>query len=188
MKVIANTYSTHILTVRKVDKVALAMKVDGVFTVKLYDAEYVCKRIDVNAEKLLRHHDGVRLQEIDVRTSGTCRNMAMRALATQEAAETLFTCAKRVGDRALEKLIAKQLGGKWLGGLSNHACDILLRDGTRIEVKGMGGAWHLEYDANGKVKDSNWTRNNNPAEYHMNQLLANWDNFTDEPTDEEFDD
>ena len=184
MKSTVKEYSEYVVNVRKVSKFAVMLKVDGKFIVKLYNADYLTARIDANMEKLIRDHDGVRLREIAISSNlDKVKNLAMRNLATH--GETFMELPKRIGDNELEKLVARALGGKWLGRLKGHPCDVILRDGTRIEVKGLGGAWHLEKDKNGKVRDSNWTRENNPAEYHIFQLLENWDLFGDEP---EFDD
>lgn len=167
-----NDYN-NILEMRKVGKVALLMVVNGQPCVGMYERVALMARLTRDASRLVREHDGVRLREIVIKNGG--RNMAMLSLF--KSAEKLIPMESKKGDNALEKALAKKLGGRWLGGLRYHPCDILLRDGTRIEVKGLGGSVQPDYDKNGKLVSS--YEKKQAGEDWVSKLLSDWDAFND---------
>lgn len=159
---------------RKVSKVALLMVYNGKPCIGLYERETLMLRLVRDAEKLVRVHDGVRLREIIIKNGS--RNMAMLSLF--KSAEMVIPMESKKGDNALEKALAKKLGGRWIGGMKHHPCDILLRDGTRIEVKGLGGSVQPDYDSKtGKLVSS--YEKKQAGEDWVSKLLADWDAFTD---------
>lgn len=159
---------------RKVNKIALLMVYNGEPCIGIYERETLMKRLMRDAEKLVRVHDGVRLREIIIKNGG--RNMAMLSLI--KSAEMLIPMESKVGNNELEKKLAKKLGGRWIGGIKYHPCDILLRDGTRIEVKGLGGSVQADYDSKtGKLVSS--YEKKQAGEDWVSKLLADWDAFTD---------
>ena len=167
-----NDYNS-VMEMRKVHKVALLMVVNGKPCVGMYERVALMTRIMRDMDKLVRNHDGVRLREIVIKNGG--RNMAMLSLF--KSAERLIPMESKKGDNALEKALAKKLGGRWLGGLRHHPCDIILRDGTRIEVKGLGGSVQPDYDKNGKLVSS--YEKKQAGEAYVQQLLASWDDYDD---------
>lgn len=167
-----NDYNS-VMEMRKVHKVALLMVVNGKPCVGMYERVALMTRIMRDMDKLVRNHDGVRLREIVIKNGG--RNMAMLSLF--KSAEKLIPMESKKGDNALEKALAKKLGGRWLGGLRHHPCDIILRDGTRIEVKGLGGSVQPDYDKNGKLVSS--YEKKQAGEAYVQQLLASWDDYDD---------
>ena len=159
---------------RKVGKVALLMVYNGKPCIGLYERETLMMRLMRDVEKLVRVHDGVRLREIIIKNGS--RNMAMLSLF--KSAEVVIPMESKKGDNALEKALAKKLGGRWIGGMKHHPCDILLRDGTRIEVKGLGGSVQPDYDSKtGKLVSS--YEKKQAGEDWVSKLLADWDAFTD---------
>lgn len=169
-----NDYNT-VMEMRKVSKIALLMVYNGKPCIGLYERETLMMRLTRDAEKLVRVHDGVRLREIIIKNGG--RNMAMLSLF--KSAEMLIPMDSKAGDNALEKKLAKKLGGRWIGGIKYHPCDIILRDGTRIEVKGLGGSVQPDYDSKtGKLVSS--YEKKQAGEAWVQQLLASWDSYTDE--------
>lgn len=164
-----------VMTGRKVNKIALLMVYNGKPCIGLYERETLMFRLMRDAEKLVREHDGVRLREIIIKNGG--RNIAMLSLF--KSADMLIPMESKKGDNALEKALAKKLGGRWIGGIKYHPCDILLRDGTRIEVKGLGGSVQPDYDSKtGKLVSS--YEKKQAGEDWVNKLLASWDSYTDE--------
>ena len=164
----------RVMAGRKVNKVALMMVYNGKPCVGLYERETLMMRLMRDAEKLVRVHDGVRLREIVIKNGS--RNMAMLSLF--KSAETLIPMDSKAGDNALEKALAKKLGGRWIGGIKHHPCDIILRDGTRIEVKGLGGSIQTDYDSKtGKLVSS--YEKKQAGEAWVQQLLMDWDNYSD---------
>ena len=169
-----NDYNT-VMEMRKVSKIALLMVYNGKPCIGLYERETLMMRLTRDAEKLVRVHDGVRLREIIIKNGG--RNMAMLSLF--KSAEMLIPMDSKAGDNTLEKKLAKKLGGRWIGGIKYHPCDIILRDGTRIEVKGLGGSVQPDYDSKtGKLVSS--YEKKQAGEAWVQQLLASWDSYTDE--------
>lgn len=168
-----NDYNA-ILEMRKVRKVALLMVVNGQPCVGLYERKELMARVLRDMDKLVRLHDGVRLREFVIKNGG--RNMAMLSLF--KSAEMVIPMDSKKGDNALEKKLAKKLGGRWLGGLKYHPCDIILRDGTRIEVKGLGGSVQPDYDKDGKPVSS--YEKKQAGEDWVSKLLADWDSYTDD--------
>ena len=169
-----NDYN-RVMESRKVNKIALLMVYNGKPCVGLYEREMLMARLMRDVEKLVRMHDGVRLREIVIKNGG--RNMAMLSLF--KSAEMLIPMNSKAGDNALEKALAKKLGGRWIGGIKYHPCDIILRDGTRIEVKGLGGSVQPDYDSKtGKLVSS--YEKKQAGEAWVQQLLASWDSYTDE--------
>ena len=164
-----------VMELRKVSKIALLMVYNGKPCVGLYERETLMARLMRDVEKLVRVHDGVRLREFIIKNGG--RNMAMLSLF--KSAEMLIPMDSKAGDNALEKALAKKLGGRWIGGIKYHPCDIILRDGTRIEVKGLGGSVQPDYDSKtGKLVSS--YEKKQAGEAWVQQLLASWDSYTDE--------
>ena len=160
---------------RKVSKIALLMVYNGKPCVGLYERETLMMRLMRDVEKLVRVHDGVRLREFIIKNGG--RNMAMLSLF--KSAEMLIPMDSKAGDNTLEKALAKKLGGRWIGGIKHHPCDIILRDGTRIEVKGLGGSVQPDYDSKtGKLVSS--YEKKQAGEDWVSKLLASWDSYTDE--------
>lgn len=159
---------------RKVNKIALLMVYNGKPCIGIYEREALMIRLIRDADRLVRVHDGVRLREITIKNGG--RNMAMMSLF--RSAEVLIPMESKKGDNALEKMLAKKLGGRWIGSFKHHPCDIVLRDGTRIEVKGLGGAVQADYDKNGKLVSS--YEKKQAGEAWVQQLLMDWDSYTDE--------
>lgn len=160
---------------RKVNKLALLMVYNGRSCVGMYERETLMMRLMRDAEKLVRVHDGVRLREFIIKNGS--RNMAMLSLF--KSAEMLIPMDSKAGDNALEKALARKLGGRWIGGIKYHPCDIILRDGTRIEVKGLGGSVQPDYDSKtGKLVSS--YEKKQAGEAWVQQLLASWDSYTDE--------
>lgn len=160
---------------RKVNKIALLMVYNGKPCVGLYERETLMMRLMRDVEKLVRVHDGVRLREFVIKNGG--RNIAMLSLF--KSAEVLIPMESKAGDNTLEKALAKKLHGRWIGGIKHHPCDIILRDGTRIEVKGLGGSVQPDYDSKtGKLVSS--YEKKQAGEAWVQQLLASWDSYTDE--------
>lgn len=169
-----NDYN-RIMESRKVNKIALLIVYNGKPCIGLYEREALMMRLMHDAEKLVRVHDGVRLREFIIKNGG--RNMAMLSLF--KSAEMLIPMNSKAGDNTLEKALAKKLGGRWIGGIKYHPCDIILRDGTRIEVKGLGGSVQPDYDSKtGKLVSS--YEKKQAGEAWVQQLLASWDSYTDE--------
>lgn len=168
-----NDYNA-IMAGRKVNKVALLMVYNDKPCIGLYEREILMARLIRDVDKLVRVHDGVRLREIVIKNGG--RNMAMLSLF--KSAEKLIPMESKKGDNTLEKALAKKLGGRWLGGLKYHPCDILLKDGTRIEVKGIGGSVQPDYDSKtGKLVSS--YEKKQAGEDWVSKLLSDWDNYSD---------
>lgn len=166
---------TNVMRMRKVNKMAVLMVVDGKTCVGLYEMESFMARLVNNAEKLVRLHDGVRMREFIIKNGA--RNLAMLALVKN--AERLIPIEGKIGDNSLEKALAKKLGGRWVGGIKYHPCDIILRDGTRIEVKGLGGSVQADYDSNtGKLVSS--YEKKHAGEAWVQKLLADWDAYADD--------
>ena len=174
MKNKMNDYN-NILEMRKVRKIALLMVVNGQPCVGMYERTALMARLLRDANKLVRVHDGVRLREIVIKNGG--RNMAMLSLF--KSAEMVIPMDSKKGDNALEKKLAKKLGGRWLGSLKYHPCDIILRDGTRIEVKGLGGSVQPDYDSKTGKPVSSYEKKQ-AGEDWVSKLLANWDSYTDD--------
>ena len=163
-----------IMAGRKVSKIALLMIYNGKPCVGLYERETLMIRLMRDAEKLVRVHDGVRLREFIIKNGG--RNMAMLSLF--KSAEMLIPMDSKAGDNMLEKALAKKLGGRWIGGMKYHPCDILMRDGTRIEVKGLGGSVQPDYDSKtGKLVSS--YEKKQAGEAWVQQLLNEWELHND---------
>lgn len=169
-----NDYNA-VMAMRKVGKIALLMVYNGKPCIGIYERETLMMRLVRDAEKLVRVHDGVRLRELNIKNGG--RNMAMLSLF--KSADMLIPMESKKGDNALEKALAKKLGGRWIGGFKHHPCDILLRDGTRIEVKGLGGSVQPDYDSKtGKLVSS--YEKKQAGEDWVSKLLMDWDAYTDE--------
>lgn len=163
-----------VMTGRKVNKIALLMVYNGKPCIGLYERETLMIRLMRDVEKLVRVHDGVRLREFIIKNGG--RNIAMLSLF--KSADMLIPMESKKGDNALEKALAKKLGGRWIGGIKYHPCDILLRDGTRIEVKGLGGSVQPDYDSKtGKLVSS--YEKKQAGEAWVQKMLASWESYND---------
>lgn len=163
-----------IMAGRKVSKIALLMVYNGKPCIGIYERETLMVRLMRDAEKLVRVHDGVRLREFIIKNGG--RNIAMLSLF--KSADMLIPMESKKGDNALEKALAKKLGGRWIGGIKYHPCDIILRDGTRIEVKGLGGSVQADYDSKtGKLVSS--YEKKQAGEAYVQQLLMSWESYND---------
>ena len=168
-----NDYNS-VMAMRKVDKIALLMVYNGKPCIGLYERETLMLRLVRDAAKLVREHDGVRLRELNIKNGS--RNMAMLSLF--KSAEMLIPMESKKGDNALEKALAKKLGGRWIGSWKYHPCDILLKDGTRIEVKGLGGSVQPDYDnKTGKLVSS--YEKKKAGDDWVSKLLADWDLYDD---------
>lgn len=168
-----NDYNS-VMEKRKINKIALLMVVDGKPCIGIYERVALMARLTRDVDKLVRVHDGVRMREFVIKNGG--RNMAMLSLF--KSAEKLIPMESKKGDNALEKALAKKLGGRWIGGIKYHPCDIILRDGTRIEVKGLGGSVQPDYDSKtGKLVSS--YEKKQAGEDWVSKLLSDWDAFTD---------
>lgn len=161
------------MRIRKVSKVALLMVQNGKPYACIYSMESIQARIERDICQLVQVHDGVRLGKFEFKNGG--RNLSVLSLF--RAAECHIPVPTKQGDAIFEKAVARAVGGRYIGGLKHHPCDVVLRDGTRIECKGLMGAWHAEYDANGKLISS--VEKKQTGEDYMSQLLANWDAYDD---------
>lgn len=169
-----NDYN-NVMEMRKVGKIALLMVYNGTPCIGLYERETLMARLVRDVDKLVRVHDGVRLREIVIKNGS--RNMAMLSLF--KSAEMIIPMESKAGNNELEKKLARKLGGRWLGGLKYHPCDIILKDGTRIEVKGIGGSMQPDYDSKtGKLVSS--YEKKQAGEDWVSKLLADWDSYTDD--------
>lgn len=166
---IVDDYIDVMLNVRKVDKIALLMIVDEIPCVTIHNARAFCERIRRDWYQLLQSHDGIRLGRFAFKNGS--RNLAI--LSLYKSAESVHRISSKAGDADFERTVAKLLNGRRFGGMKHHPCDVLLKDGTRIECKGLTGAFHADYDEDGKLVSSVELKETFDA--HIQHLLAYWD-------------
>lgn len=166
---IVDDYIDVLLNVRKVDKIAVLMVKDSIPCVTIHDARKLCERVRRDWFKLLQNHDGIRLGKFELKDGS--RNIEVLSLF--KSAERVIPINSKAGDEELERTVAKLLHGRRFGGMKHHPCDVILRDGTRIECKGLSGAFHADYDENGKLVSSVELKETFDA--HIQQLLAHWE-------------
>lgn len=166
---IVEDYINVMLNVRKVDKIAILMVKNGIPCITIHDAKKLCERIRRDWYKLLQNHDGIRLGRFELKDGG--RNLEILSLF--KSAERIIPINSKAGDEDFERTVAKCLNGKRFGGMKHHPCDVLLRDGTRIECKGLTGAFHADYDKNGKLISSVELKETFDA--HIQHLVMHWD-------------
>lgn len=123
-----------------VDKVAVMFIRFGRPVAKIYAREYFQSCLEKNIDRLVQVHDGIRLARF-VMGSGA-KNLPLLSLWNNSEMEFEIESAK--GGESFEKSIAEHLHGEWVGAQYQSAYDVILKDGTRIECKGIGGAWHIE--------------------------------------------
>ena len=166
---IVDDYIDVMLNVRKVDKIAVLMVKDNIPCITIHDAKAFCIRVRRDWYKLLQNHDGIRLGKFELRNGS--RNLEVFSLF--KSAETVIPINSKAGDAEFERTVAKRLHGRRFGGMKHHPCDVLLQDGTRIECKGLTGAFHADYDENGKLISSVELKETFDA--HIQHLLINWE-------------
>lgn len=166
---VVDDYINVMLNVRKVDKIALLMVVNDIPCVTIHDANAFCKRVRRDWYKLLQNHDGIRFGRFVFKNGS--RNLEIYSL--YKSAESVYAIDSKAGDSELENTVARLLNGRRFGGMKHHPCDVLLKDGTRIECKGLTGAFHADYDEDGKLISSVELKEKFDA--HIQHLLAHWD-------------